>query len=97
MSSLFSPEWKSKIEKKKIYWDKAGSLPFIKAADDVCLFECHFGPDRDASRKDKRRKEVVVSGSTRRKGKTSKKMGCEAKIIVEERIYFLDFEIKVHS
>ena len=32
-------DWKKFAKKRKVYWDN--SVPYIKAANDVCIYECH--------------------------------------------------------
>lgn len=84
-------DWRSVAAKKKLYWD--GAVPYVKAAGDVCIYECHRGPDHDAGRKE-RRKLKTESKSRRLVTLKSKKNGCPARIVLEERVYFPQFKAK---
>eukprot|EP00095_Tigriopus_kingsejongensis_P007561 maker-scaffold104_size368486-snap-gene-2.41 protein:Tk07561 transcript:maker-scaffold104_size368486-snap-gene-2.41-mRNA-1 annotation:"PREDICTED: uncharacterized protein LOC100177484" len=77
-------DWLSKADKKKIYWDDL--KPFVKPAPDVAIYECHRGPDHDALRKERRKSVSTQEAET-------KKIGCPAKVVLEERIYFPTFVI----
>ncbi len=80
-------EWRAVAAKKKIYCDDAG-VPYIKAASDVCVYECEHGPDHDRGRKKRRRQS---NNKLACKVQASKKMGCPAKIVLEEQVRFPDF------
>ena len=50
---MFISDWRSVVSKKKLFWND--DFAYIKAAGDVCLYECHLGTDHDADRKDQRK------------------------------------------
>ena len=81
-------DWRKVLHKKKIYWD-AHRGPYIKAAPDVCVYECQHGPDHDVGRKDKRKKENL--DRNRPTNSKSKKIGCPARIVLEEQVLFTQF------
>ena len=47
---MFISDWRSVASQNKLFWNDD-----IKAARDVCLYECHLGTDHDADRKDQRK------------------------------------------
>ena len=59
-------------------------VPFVKAAPDYCIYECQHGPDHDSNRKRKRRLKNNSDG--RVSFAITKKVGCPARIVLEEHI-----------
>ena len=51
-------DWRSICGRKKLFLDESGQ-PFIKPAQDSCVYECHQGPDHDAARKASRKGQNV--------------------------------------
>jgi len=83
-------DWKKCASKRKVYWEN--NIPYIKAANDVSIYECHQGPDHDALRKEKRRLLKPTSEFPQKLQRNdigrTKKIGCPARIVLDERIYF---------
>jgi hypothetical protein len=81
-------DWRGVLSKKKIYWDDR-LVPYIKAASDTCIYECHHGPDHDSGRKKKRKLNIGTAAT--------KKIGCAARIVMEEQVRFQQYEAKMES
>ena len=72
----------------QVYWEgeSGNRVPFVKAAPDYCIYECQHGPDHDSSRKRKRR--LKNNSEANLDVATTKKVGCPARIVLEEHIRF---------
>lgn len=83
-------DWRSVLPKKKVYWEgeSGNRVPFVKAAPDYCVYECQHGPDHDSSRKRKRKLKNNSEGTS---FAITKKVGCPARIVLEEHIRFPEF------